>query len=336
MHTHSFVEIAFAVGGTATHHSQAGRREMQRPGDVLLLRPGVWHGYENCQQFEVYNCCFNSELLRRELSWTREDPLLGFLLWAGPYSSPSRGVLSISLPSHVLSECRVHLDALAALRHRPPRAARPGHRRPPVAAVRPARPGRRTGPHHPARRNRGRASRRGAGHTPARGRPGPRLDTDGPGRRAAPRPGISRPAVQRRHRSPSHGLPGPAPAPSTPPFSCCTQTSRSRASGARSAGPTKAASPGVSKPITGSAPPTTASASPPALPTFTFQPRPRPRRLLGEVADRSDPQGVRGDGESRIERSGGGEARALDERRGCRRRERGSLGQARSGLGRYP
>ena len=36
VHTHSFVEIAFAVGGTATHHSLVGRREMQ-PGEVLLL-----------------------------------------------------------------------------------------------------------------------------------------------------------------------------------------------------------------------------------------------------------------------------------------------------------
>jgi hypothetical protein len=35
--------------------------------------------------------------------------------------------------------------------------------------------------------------------------------------------------------------------------------------------------------------------------------------LLGEVADRSDPQGVRGDGESRIESSGGGEAGAVDD-----------------------
>jgi hypothetical protein len=34
--TPSFVEIAFAVGGTATHHSLVGRREMQ-PGEVLLL-----------------------------------------------------------------------------------------------------------------------------------------------------------------------------------------------------------------------------------------------------------------------------------------------------------
>jgi len=110
LHTHSFVEIAFAVGGAATHHSQAGRREM-RPGDVLLLRPGVWHGYENCRRFEVYNCCFGSELLRRELAWTREDPLLGFLLWAGPYSSSGRGVLTISLPPSVLGDCLVHLDA---------------------------------------------------------------------------------------------------------------------------------------------------------------------------------------------------------------------------------
>src|SRR5439155_1141906 len=97
-------------------HSQAGRREM-RPGDVLLLRPGVWHGYENCQRFEVYNCCFGSELLRRELAWTREDPLLGFLLCAGPYSSSGRGVLSISLPPSVLGDCLDQLVAQAALRH---------------------------------------------------------------------------------------------------------------------------------------------------------------------------------------------------------------------------
>jgi AraC family L-rhamnose operon transcriptional activator RhaR len=124
VHTLSFVEIAFAVDGAATHHSLAGRHGM-RPGDVVLLRPGVWHGYEDCQRFEVYNCCFSSELLRRELSWTREDPLLGFLLWAGPSSSPGRGVLTISLPPSALGECLVHLDALAALRHRPLALHRP-------------------------------------------------------------------------------------------------------------------------------------------------------------------------------------------------------------------
>jgi AraC family transcriptional regulator, L-rhamnose operon transcriptional activator RhaR len=76
-------------------------------------------------RFEVYNCCFSSELLRRELSWTREDPLLGFLLWAGPYSSAGRGVLTLSLPPAALGECLVHLDALATLRHRPLAGHRP-------------------------------------------------------------------------------------------------------------------------------------------------------------------------------------------------------------------
>src|SRR5215472_5774706 len=115
-HTHSFVEIAFAVGGAGTHHCVAGRRELDR-GDVVLLRPGVWHGYEDCRNLELYNCCFSSELLRRELSWTREDPLLGYLLWAGPYATAGRGVLSFRLPEDALGACMGHLEALAALRH---------------------------------------------------------------------------------------------------------------------------------------------------------------------------------------------------------------------------
>ena len=119
VHTHSFVEIAFTVSGSAVHNCLNGRREL-RAGDVVLLRPGVWHGYEECRDLSVYNCCFSSELLRRELSWTREDPLLGYLLWAGPYSSPGRGMLMTRLDPPAFSECLDHLDALAALRSRPP------------------------------------------------------------------------------------------------------------------------------------------------------------------------------------------------------------------------
>lgn len=119
VHTHSFVELGFAVRGTAVHSCLAGRHAM-RAGDVVLLRPGVWHGYEACQEFEVFNCCFSSELLRRELFWTREDPVLGYLLWTGPYSAPGRGVLMTRLDPLAFGECLVHLDALAALRHLPP------------------------------------------------------------------------------------------------------------------------------------------------------------------------------------------------------------------------
>ena len=118
VHTHSFVEIAFVVSGEGVHNCLNSRRVV-RPGDVILLRPGVWHGYASCRDLSVYNCCFSSELLRRELAWTREDPLLGYLLWAGPYSSPARGMLMTTLDPPVFDECLSHLDALAALRHLP-------------------------------------------------------------------------------------------------------------------------------------------------------------------------------------------------------------------------
>ena len=118
VHTHSFVEIAFTVGGAGTHNCRNGRHELG-PGDVILLRPGVWHGYENCRELNVYNCCFSGDLLRRELSWTRDDPLLGYLLWAGPYTSPARGMLTMTLDPPAFGECLTHLDALAALRDRP-------------------------------------------------------------------------------------------------------------------------------------------------------------------------------------------------------------------------
>jgi AraC family transcriptional regulator, L-rhamnose operon transcriptional activator RhaR len=118
VHTHSFVEIAFIVSGSATHSSLNGRREV-RTGDVILLRPGVWHGYQSCRMLNVYNCCFSSELLQRELAWTREDQLLGYLLWAAPYSSQARGMLMTSLDHRAFAECLAHLDALAVLRNRP-------------------------------------------------------------------------------------------------------------------------------------------------------------------------------------------------------------------------
>jgi AraC-like DNA-binding protein len=123
LHTHSFVEIVFTTGGEGVHHSLAGRQQLRR-GDVILLRPGVWHGYDDCRDLELFNCCFSSELLRHELAWTREDPLLGYLLWNGPYSVQRRGTLSISLDPPTFAECLLHLAALERLRHVPAAAYR--------------------------------------------------------------------------------------------------------------------------------------------------------------------------------------------------------------------
>jgi len=268
VHTHSFVEIAFAVGGAATHRSLAGRHDM-RTGDVILLRPGVWHGYENCQRFEVYNCCFSSELLRRELSWVREDPLLGYLLWAGPYSSAGRGVLTISLHQSAFSECVTHLDALAALRHRPLPLQRAdivgrlsllfGQLGQAVAQAVGALSGE-PGPAHPAVVQ--------AMHL---------LEAD-----------VARSWTLTGLAAELHLAPGYLVRlfkVTTPRSFCCTPTTPSPTSGVRSAGRIKATSRVASRPITGSAPPLTASASPPKPPIFTARaPSRHPNRVITPAA----------------------------------------------------
>ena len=114
-HTHSFVEIAVVMSGAGVHESLAGRQPLGT-GDVVMLRPGVWHGYRQCRHLHLYNCCFSTELLRHELAWTREDPLLGYLLWSGPYSKQRRGILTAHLGPAALAESAVHLGALDELR----------------------------------------------------------------------------------------------------------------------------------------------------------------------------------------------------------------------------
>jgi AraC family L-rhamnose operon transcriptional activator RhaR len=118
VHTHSFVEIALVMGGVGAQCSLAGRTELS-VGDVLLLRPGVWHGYQDSRRLDLYNCGFSPELLRRELAWTREDPRLGHLLWTGPYACQRRGILTAHLGPAAFKECVEHLDRLHDLREFP-------------------------------------------------------------------------------------------------------------------------------------------------------------------------------------------------------------------------
>jgi AraC family L-rhamnose operon transcriptional activator RhaR len=114
-HTHSFMEIALVVGGSATHDCVVGRQEL-RVGDLVLLRPGVWHSYDDCLGLDLFNCCFSIELLRHELAWTREDPLLSYLLWTAPSAMDRRGVLTMHLAPGEMADCLPHLDALRELR----------------------------------------------------------------------------------------------------------------------------------------------------------------------------------------------------------------------------
>lgn len=84
-HSHDFIELAVVTRGTATHRAASGVRRLRR-GSVILLRPGDWHGYEDCRGLSVSNFYVAPEVFRRELAWVREEPRLGRL--AGAAGSP--------------------------------------------------------------------------------------------------------------------------------------------------------------------------------------------------------------------------------------------------------
>lgn len=53
-HSHAFFEIAVVVAGRGTHVSAAGAVVLQ-PDSVVVLRPGEWHGYTDCDGLVVRN-----------------------------------------------------------------------------------------------------------------------------------------------------------------------------------------------------------------------------------------------------------------------------------------
>jgi AraC family L-rhamnose operon transcriptional activator RhaR len=120
-HDHAFIEIQLIVAGTCLQRTSLGDT---RPatGDVFLFRPGAWHAYEEVDGLSLYNCCFDSSLLARELAWTVDHPLLGSLLWFIPLSPEQHGIAALHLPPREVARCRSILDALRRLARKDPAA----------------------------------------------------------------------------------------------------------------------------------------------------------------------------------------------------------------------
>ncbi|TCO47163.1 AraC-like protein [Kribbella antiqua] len=53
-HSHAFFEIAVVVAGRGTHLSAAGEVALE-PDSVVVLRPGEWHGYTDCDGLVLRN-----------------------------------------------------------------------------------------------------------------------------------------------------------------------------------------------------------------------------------------------------------------------------------------
>jgi AraC family L-rhamnose operon transcriptional activator RhaR len=121
-HDHEFIEIQMIVAGKCLHRSSLGNRQLC-PGDVFVFRPGAWHAFEQVHGLDLYNCCFDSSLLSRELTWMIDVPSLGSLLWSIPLSPKQHGMVSLHLPPREVKRCRKLLDALRRLAREDPRTA---------------------------------------------------------------------------------------------------------------------------------------------------------------------------------------------------------------------
>ncbi len=122
-HSHDFVEVVLVMAGEGVHRSREGEIVVQR-GDLLVIRPGAWHTYEDCQALCLYNCCFGYELLTHELAWFGEDTRLNYLFHVGPLSHGRHGILATRINAAAVSACETHLLSLCALEQQPMLAER--------------------------------------------------------------------------------------------------------------------------------------------------------------------------------------------------------------------
>lgn len=114
VHDHEFMEIVVVVAGTALHHTVFGIQKIGK-GDAFLMRPGAWHAYRNCRNLTLYNCCFDTGIMGRELAWMIDNPLMGRLLWSLPLSPAQHGIVLMHLPDSELARARKVLDTLCPL-----------------------------------------------------------------------------------------------------------------------------------------------------------------------------------------------------------------------------
>lgn len=122
-HDHDFHEIVMIEGGKGMHQTFYGERQLNT-GDVLIIRPGLWHAYHHCRSLVVWNCCIAWAVLRHELRWAGNDAKLGLVLGGDPAMAMSkRGIIEFKLTDKELSAA---VDLLPAFEQRQTLAGRLG------------------------------------------------------------------------------------------------------------------------------------------------------------------------------------------------------------------
>lgn len=112
-HDHGFLEIALVLGGTALHRTVHGDRPISK-GMGIVLPAGGWHAYLHCDRLDLYDCYVATDILWKELLWTRDDPVLSNLIWS-PRSLNRDGGALFELDSNSMSRAVDQLDAILRL-----------------------------------------------------------------------------------------------------------------------------------------------------------------------------------------------------------------------------
>jgi AraC-like DNA-binding protein len=63
-HDHVFHEIVYVESGTADHQTASATRRL-RPGDLIVIRPQIWHAYRNSRALGIINCLFDRRVVQR-------------------------------------------------------------------------------------------------------------------------------------------------------------------------------------------------------------------------------------------------------------------------------
>lgn len=75
LHEHVYHEIAYIESGTGEHLTVGGRSRLQA-GDVIVLRPRMWHQYLNPRGLRLVNCLFTGNLLQQGGEAFKQSPAI--------------------------------------------------------------------------------------------------------------------------------------------------------------------------------------------------------------------------------------------------------------------
>jgi AraC-like DNA-binding protein len=122
-HAHDFLEIAVIGGGRGRHVTSQGEHDVRR-GAVVILRPGAWHGFRECVDLTVANCCLSAQALRTDLAGLNDIRMLRRMLWTDPAASGAHGVAMVTVDQTAAQEAVAQIGHLE--RDLTTAASRPG------------------------------------------------------------------------------------------------------------------------------------------------------------------------------------------------------------------